>query len=83
MKDEFNKEHDLVRHLDSYKVDVPSKLYVKQTVWQRVIRYVASPAKNPFDKILETAIGLRSMWILPVVSGVFVTLMQFAIWLIN
>ena len=51
MKEDFNNEKELANLLDAYKVDIPTKkLAAKQSMYQRFIRYLASPTRS-FRKI--------------------------------
>lgn len=84
MKDELTDEHKLKQHLDRYNVRIPTKqLRAKQTMWQRFIRYLASPAQDPLEKLLDTVSGLRGAWFLPIAGGVFLTTVQLVVWLAN
>ena len=77
MKDEFQHEKELMKQLNAYKVNIPKdKLAMKQTSWQRFIRYLASPAPDPLQKVTESLKGLRIAQALPLGSGIVIALIQ-------
>lgn len=77
MKDEFKDEVVLRNQLNAYTVEIPKeKFAMKQTRWQRFIRYLGSPAQNPLETVHKTFFGLQAMRIVPLVSIVFMTILQ-------
>ncbi|MEK4299489.1 hypothetical protein MKY30_08870 [Oceanobacillus sp. FSL W8-0428] len=77
LKDEFNKEDKLKEELDQFHVIVPErKLVQKQTAWQRFIRYLASPAKDPLEKTTVTFTGLNLTRIVPLALGIVISIVQ-------
>lgn len=77
LKDEFNKEDNLKKELDQFHVIVPEhKLKQKQTAWQRFIRYLASPAKDPLEKTTVTFTGLNLTRIVPLALGIGISIVQ-------
>ncbi|MBA4535981.1 hypothetical protein H1Z61_02215 [Bacillus aquiflavi] len=77
LKDEFTTEETLKKRLDEYTVVIPKeKLSMKQTRWQRFIRYVASPTKDPLETIHTTSTGLKLFRTIPLASAVFITAIQ-------
>lgn len=78
LKDEFNKENKLKEELDQFHVIVPEqKLRQKQTAWQRFIHYLASPAKDPFEKTTVTLTGLNLTRIVPLALGIGISTIPF------
>ena len=77
MKEDFNKEKELAKLLDAYKVDIPTKkLATKQSMYQRSIRYLASPAQDPLEKLTDSTNGYILVKILPLACGLFLALLQ-------
>ena len=77
LKDEFKKEDKLAKELDQFHVTVPEqKLMQKQTAWQRFIRYLASPAKDPLEKTTVTLTGLNLTRIVPLALGLGISIVQ-------
>lgn len=77
MKDAFKNEKQLMQKLDAYEVRVPEEKFTdKPSSWQRFIRYLASPAQDPLEKLTVTIKGLSLSRIIPLASGVFITIFQ-------
>ena len=77
MKDEFQNDKELMEQLNAYKVHIPKdKLAMKQTSWQRFIRYLASPAPDPLQKMTDSLKGLRFAQAIPLGSGIVIALVQ-------
>ncbi|MEK4386145.1 hypothetical protein MKZ25_10090 [Solibacillus sp. FSL W7-1464] len=77
MNEEFNKEKELSNMLDSYKFDIPvTKLAQKQSTFQRFIRYLGSPSKDPLENCTNQSNGYLFFNIFPVVCGLFLAILQ-------
>ena len=77
MNEEFNKEKELSNLLESYQVDIPEKkLAQKQSMYQKFIRYLASPATDPLEKVTDKSSGYLFTKIAPVVCGLFLAILQ-------
>lgn len=77
MNEEFKKEKELTNMLDSYKIDIPvTKLAQKQSTFQRFIRYLGSPTKDPFENCTNQSNGYLFFKIFPVVCGLFLAILQ-------
>jgi len=77
MKEDFNNEKELAFLLDAYKVDIPTKkLATKQSMYQRFIRYLASPTQDPLEKLTDSTNGYMLTKILPLACGLFLALIQ-------
>jgi len=77
MKEEFKNEIELLEQLDKYKVEVPKhRLNEKLTPYQRFIRYLASPTKNPLEEVTATSTGFLYLKVLPLVGGLLIALLQ-------
>ena len=77
MKDEFQHDKELMEQLNAYQVHIPKdQLAMKQTSWQRFIRYLASPAPDPLQNVTETLKGLRFSQAIPLGSGIIIALVQ-------
>ncbi|MGG2055302.1 hypothetical protein ABFY48_12970 [Lysinibacillus pakistanensis] len=77
LKNEFHKEQWLKDSLDQDKIEIPKQLITyKKSRWQRFIQYLASPTKDPLEPIYSSSIGHTSLKILPIVTAVFITILQ-------
>lgn len=77
MNEEFKKEKELSGLLDSYKIDIPvTKLAKKQSPFQKFIRYLGSPTKDPFEKWIIQSKGYLFFKIFPVSLGLFLAILQ-------
>ena len=84
MKEEFQNDKELVEQLNAYKVHIPKdKLEMKQTSWQRFIRYLASPAPDPLHKVTESLGGLRLAQAIPLGTGIVIALIQMVVMMNN
>lgn len=71
------KDEQLTNLLDRYEVTVPrEKLLAKQTVYQRFIRYLASPAKDPLERWTEQASGFVLVKVIPIACGLLLAVLQ-------
>lgn len=77
LKNEFHKEQWLKDSLDQDKVEIPKQLITyKKSRWQRFIQYLASPTKDPLEPIYSSSVGYTSLKIFPIVTAVFITILQ-------
>ncbi len=77
LKNKFNKEQWLKDSLDHDKVEIPKQLITyKKSRWQRFIQYLASPTKDPLEPICSSLVGYTSLKLLPIVTAVFITILQ-------
>ncbi|MBD8036348.1 hypothetical protein H9635_06290 [Solibacillus sp. A46] len=77
MKEDFKNEEELTNLLDTYKIDVPTKkLSVKQSPFNRFIRYLGSPAKDPLEKLSDSNNGYLFLKLFPLASGIFLAMIQ-------
>lgn len=77
MKEDFKNEEELTNLLDTYKVDVPTKkLFVKQSAFNRFIRYLGSPAKDPLEKLSDSNNGYLFLKLFPLACGIFLAMVQ-------
>lgn len=84
MKDEFRNEKQLMERLDAYEVRIPKdKLAMKQTSWQRFIRYLGSPAPDPLQNVTESFKGLRLARAIPLGSGIVIAVIQVVVMMNN
>ncbi|MFJ7951089.1 hypothetical protein ACIQZG_06100 [Lysinibacillus sp. NPDC096418] len=80
LKDEFNNEPQLKNSLDEYEIEVPKQLtHFKKSRWQRFIHYLASPTKDPLEPICSSSIGYTSLKVIPIVTAIFITIIQLLI----
>ena len=81
MKEEFKHEEQLTKILDQYDVNIPKeKLLTKQSRYQRLIRYLASPAQDPFEKLIESANGYNFLKLFPLAMGLVLAIIQ-GVWM--
>lgn len=77
MKEEFNKETELSKQLDEYKIMIPTKqLNKKRSYYERFLRYLASPTKDPLEHMTASSSGLLLLKILPVPAVLLLALLQ-------
>lgn len=77
MKEEFKEEIELSKQLNQYKVEIPKhKLNQKLTIYQRFIRYLASPTQDPLEQVTASSTGYLSLKTLPLVCGLLLALLQ-------
>ncbi len=74
-KDPFDHDEYLKSRLDQYKVDVP-EFEMKRSRTDRWVHYLASPAKNPFDPLLDTMRTWTLAKVIPVVLSAGVACLQ-------
>lgn len=80
LKDEFHREQQLKNSLDEYEVEIPKQLaQFKKSRWQRLIQYLASPTKDPLEPICSSSAGYTALKVLPIVTGIFITILQILI----
>lgn len=76
MKEDI-KDEELAKWLDHYEVKVPAKkLAIKQTPFQRFIRFLGSPAPDPLEKLSDSAGGFHFLNLFPLAAGVFFAILQ-------
>ena len=77
MRDEFKEEKELANLLDAYKIDIPTKkLATKQSMFQRFIRYLGSPAKDPLEKLTDSKNSYVLTKVIPLACGLFLAILQ-------
>lgn len=77
MREEFKNEQNLTKMLDHYDVKIPKeKLLTKQSMYQRFIRYLASPAQDPFEKLIESTDGYNFLKFFPLAMGLLLAIIQ-------
>lgn len=77
MKEEIKQDEELTKWLDHYEVKIPmKKMTIKQTPFQRFIRFLGSPAPDPLEKLSESARGFHFLKLFPLAAGVFIAILQ-------
>lgn len=71
----FNKEHHLRTKLDEYHVNIPD-FPMKPNRWERFIRLLASPAKDPLEPLISTSNGLMLLKLGPIAGTGAIGLLQ-------
>lgn len=80
LKDEIDKDPMLQKILNAYEVEVPQSLaQFKVNRWQRFIEFLASPAKDPLERIHSSSSGYSAMKVVPLASAVLITILQLLI----
>lgn len=80
-QDPFEKDHHLKNKLNEYHVEVPD-FPMKANRWERFIRFLASPAKDPLEPLISTNNGLIALTLAPVIAAAAFALIQFFIFLL-
>ena len=63
--------------LDDYQVHIPvKKLATKQSLYQRFLRYLTSPATDPLEKITDSIKGYSFLKFFPLACGLFIAIVQ-------
>ncbi|PPA69303.1 hypothetical protein [Jeotgalibacillus proteolyticus] len=73
--DPLKKEDHLRAKLAEYHVDVPD-FDRKPDRWSRFIRFLASPAKDPFDSLVSTSSGMITLKVAPVIGAAGLVVLQ-------
>ncbi|WP_342533763.1 hypothetical protein MHB40_01735 [Lysinibacillus sp. FSL K6-0057] len=77
MKEEFRKEKALSKQLEQYKIEIPThQLNKRLTLYERFIRYLASPTKDPLEHVTASSSGLLSLKILPLPFVILLAFLQ-------
>ncbi|MGN7476334.1 hypothetical protein ACTHOQ_00650 [Solibacillus silvestris] len=77
MKEEFKNEEELKKMLDHYNVKIPiKKLADRQSAFNRFIRFLGSPAKDPLEKLSDSSNGYVFLKLFPLACGLFLAIMQ-------
>ena len=77
MKKEFEKEDQLRQALDAYTVDIPkNRLAMKQSLPDRVLMYLFSPGKNPFDHVAASKNVFTSFKMMPLFVVFILSIIQ-------
>lgn len=75
MSMEPRKDKKLQQKLATYEVNVP-EFPLKKNRWNRLIHYLASPAKNPFEKYTQSFRGIALLQTIPIVGALLLALFQ-------
>lgn len=77
MKEDFKEETELSKQLDQYKITIPTEqLNKKQAHFERFLRYLASPTKDPLEHMTASSSGLFLLKVLPVPTVLLLALLQ-------
>ena len=77
MKEDFKNDEELTNLLDTYKVDIPTKkLSIRQSAFNRFIRYLGSPANDPLAKLSDSNNGYLFLKLFPIACGIFLAMLQ-------
>lgn len=77
MKEIFKQEPTLSKRLDQYKVTIPKqRLSQKLGPHARLIRYLASPAHNPFERLIDSTNGYLLLKAFPLACAIVFALLQ-------
>lgn len=74
-QDPFKNEEHLQSKLIQDHVTVPD-FPMKRKRGERLINYLASPAKNPLEPIISSANGLALLNVLPLLGAVLILIIQ-------
>lgn len=77
MKEAFKEETELSKQLDQYEIAIPTEqLHKKRSHYERFIRYLASPTKDPLEHVTASSFGLLLLKVLPLPAGILLALLQ-------
>ena len=76
MKEDFKEEKELTKLLNLYRVDIPKQLTEKLNIYQRFIRYLASPTKDPLEEITDSSKGYLFLKTFPLTGAFLLALLQ-------
>ncbi|KAA0546943.1 hypothetical protein FZW96_13200 [Bacillus sp. BGMRC 2118] len=74
-RDSFNKDQYIQYKLDEYHVEIPD-FPMKSNKWIRLINFLASPARNPFDPLISTSGGILLLKVAPLLGSIVMALLQ-------
>lgn len=77
MKEEFKEETELSKQLEQYKITIPTEqLNKKRSHFDRFLRYLTSPTKDPLEQVTASSTGLLFLKVLPVPAVLLLALLQ-------
>lgn len=75
--DPFKKEHHLRTRLDEYHLDIPDfQMKPKGKRWERIINFLASPAKDPLEPLVSTTAGFTVLKLAPIMGMAAISIIQ-------
>ncbi|WP_102275080.1 hypothetical protein [Cytobacillus massiliigabonensis] len=75
--DPFNKAHHLRTKLDEYHVDIPNfPMQSKKKRWERLINFLASPAKDPLEPLVSTTAWFTVLKFAPIMGMAAFSIIQ-------
>lgn len=75
--DPFKKELHLRKKLDEYHVEIPDfQMKPKGKKWERLINFLASPAKDPIEPLISTAAGVAVLKLAPLMGMAAISIIQ-------
>ncbi|MRG85731.1 hypothetical protein [Salinibacillus xinjiangensis] len=74
-QDPFEKDPLLKQKLDEYHVEVPD-FPDKPSPWERFIRLLGSPAKDPLENMVTTTNGFLLLKVIPLTATIIIGLIQ-------
>lgn len=79
-QDPFDRERFLSSKLDEYHVNVPD-FPMKRSKWDRFLRFLASPAKNPLEPIITSSDGMLLVKAGPLIAVAVLAIIQVLIFI--
>ncbi|MGI2329025.1 hypothetical protein [Planococcus sp. YIM B11945] len=76
----LDKDPHLRSKLDEYHVEAPD-FPMKASKSSRFIRFLGSPAKDPFESLISTENGMLALKVAPVAGGFGLLVLQLAFFL--
>lgn len=77
-KKPMKNDDNLRKKLDEYHVSIPD-FPMKPSKWERLINFLASPAKNPFEPLTSTWNGIFALKYVPLMGAAVLTSIQLLI----
>lgn len=75
--DPFKKELHLRTKLDEYHVEIPDfPMQSKGKRWERLINFLASPAKDPIEPLISTTSGFAVLKFAPIMGMAAISIIQ-------
>lgn len=76
MIEEFKEETQLSKQFDQYKITSLPSDCKKRSHFERFLRYLASPTKDPLERMTASSSGLLLLKVLSVPAVIFLAFLQ-------
>ncbi|MDQ0257983.1 hypothetical protein J2S74_005446 [Evansella vedderi] len=79
-RDPLEKEPHLRKNLDEYHVDIPD-FPMKRKKGERLLHFLASPTKDPFERMIVTTNGVLLLKVVPLMAAAVLTFLPLLFYL--